>query len=871
MKDLKRLLLLILVLSLAAFAAVGLTGCDGDVPDNKNPEDDIPLDGLVLIHENEAKFNIITAQGAGSAGIRAANDLYKLFTDKLGVAEVNAPIPDSDVESLWNCEIIIGTDCRNRGDECSVDAREIGHLGYVIKVVGERVIIAGGSPAKTREAVNIFISKYLGVTDTTEALSNIALSTTLNETVYTDYNIDSLKIGDNDISMYKVVCDTSDENICPTITTTFTESVSMLTGKYIEVVDQSVAQDVTHKIIFRKLPVSHDANGNRTYADGFYIRVEGNDLIFECEYYNAFVKFYDSFMEEYVLTKSGDVVIPKDLNITKCASIVKYSDFGAFGNDTEDDFSYMLDAHEYANLGGQKVVADGEVYYIGIGGTQIPIRTNVDFGTARFVIDDNAKGINRKKHIFIIEREHKNKTVFFGVDHPTNTALKKLETTSLPWLDEHLDYDSLVLVNTAHMDYIRYGANGNLGRTRCDVLLVDKDGNIDESTPVTNDYEFVGQVNIFRVDDEPITVNGGFFENICARSGCEHNNKWGCYKGRTENYCRSNVYQSVSRGFRIERANCIITNVDHKVVDEPQDGSYPYYGFFLFYNAHNVTVKDCNLTGHKYYVEYKTNDYGQTNWVPMGTYDLVCEYSNEIHFENITQTNGKNDIGDSGYWGIMSSNGSKNLHFKSCIISRIDAHCGFWNMTVEDTVIGHTFNVIGGGNLTVKNSQRRVGQSFISLRGDYGATFDGDLVIENCLLDGIKSYNSVWGKYENKPTSRPSSREPIGYIISPGFDTTSKYLNWDFGYKCYLPHTVTITNFQSNTSYLYIYNSVGDSAFSAKYPNQYQITRKITYIRDTTVALPTFLKAGSIKTNISIAPSGCSKLNSIPYESKKIQ
>ncbi len=869
----------LIVLALIAAAVLVVMNLDGikallGINESEPDLDTPPSDGLVLISENEALFNIITASGSGSAGIRSANDLYKLLYERLGV-NVNAPIPDVDAESVWHCEIIIGTDCLNRGDECVISERELGPNGYVIKVVGDRVIIAGGTPAKTREAVSIFIEKHLGVTDGTETLTSVSVSDTLNETVLTDYGIDSLSIGGNDISLYTVVCDKENETVS-TIGSIFCESISLIMGKYLNVVDESEADSLTHRIIFRNTPLSYDAQGNRTYDDGFYVRVEGNDLVFECEYENAFVKFYDGFMEEHVLSKSGNVTLPADLNISKCASIVKYSEFGAFGDDSAEDFYFILEAHEYANLGKQKVVADGEVYYIGTGGTQIPIKTDVDFGTARFVIDDNAKGVNRKKHIFIIEREYEGESYHlrnFQADGVTDTSLARLTTTSIPWLDEYLNYDSMVVLHSAHMDYIRYGANGNLGRARRDVLIMDKDGNIDPATPITSDYEAVSQVQIFRVDDSPITVSGGFFENICAKSGCEHNNAWGCYKGRNnpegikENYCRSNVYNSVSRGFRIERANCTVMNMDHKVVDEPEDGSYPYYGFLLFYNAHNVTVKDCNLTGHKYYVEHKTNSYGDVNWVDMGTYDFVCEYSNEITFDGVTQTNGKNDIGDNGYWGIMSSNGSKNLHFKNCVISRIDAHCGFWNMTVEDCIVGHTFNVIGGGTLLVRNTQRRVGASFISLRMDYGATFDGDLIMENCLLDGIDAYNSTWGKITGAPTSRPKTRATNGYIVKSGFlSTTSKYLNWDFGYTCYLPRTVTITNFQSNTSNLYVYNGLSDTAFDARYPNQYQITEKITYIRDYTVDLPSFLTASKVKTTVAKAPSGAYKLNGISYE-----
>jgi hypothetical protein len=236
-------------------------------------------------------------------------------------------------------------------------------------------------------------------------------------------------------------------------------------------------------------------------------------------------------------------------------------------------------------------------------------------------------------------------------------------------------------------------------------------------------------------------------------------------------------------------------------------------------------------------------------------------------------------VGDNHYWGIMSSNGSKNMTFDGCVISRFDAHRGFWNATLKDTVIGHTINVVGGGTMILDNVTKLTGTQFIALRGDYGATFRGDMTIKDCTLIGHKTYDN---NYNEDPSSYASAADKI-YIINPGFQSgenehkghyaTGKaadfpYLKWDFGYLCYMPQNVVVDNFQLGPKCLatkvYLYTDIGNNAFLKPkdfitpgeeyhmiqhtnpstgfkydvrtdiaeqdiYYNQYQITKSITY------------------------------------------
>jgi hypothetical protein len=240
----------------------------------------------------------------------------------------------------------------------------------------------------------------------------------------------------------------------------------------------------------------------------------------------------------------------------------------------------------------------------------------------------------------------------------------------------------------------------------------------------------------------------------------------------------------------------------------------------------------------------------------MGSYDIVIEYSSHTYLDNVVQQdNLGTGLGDQRYWGIMSSNGVKNLFFNKCEINRFDAHRGFWNATLTDTLIGHSFNVIGGGELYCERVTKLTGSAFIVLRKDYGATFDGNVTLIDCEL---KAYNSYRSSRNPAGVLNESSVAPTAYIINADYsieneggisykknpdgtdyidpatgekviEKDGRYWSWDFGFTCYMPRTVTIEDFKSGASgKTYVFPALPDGVFTAD--NQYQITNKIIFI-----------------------------------------
>ena len=91
---------------------------------------------------------------------------------------------------------------------------------------------------------------------------------------------------------------------------------------------------------------------------------------------------------------------------------VCYEDFGAAGDGIQNDADAIRAAHAYANEKGLKVVVDStKTYYIPKIEKEIIIKTDVDFGTAEFIIDDTGDMEDRRLSIFNVESDYPKITI----------------------------------------------------------------------------------------------------------------------------------------------------------------------------------------------------------------------------------------------------------------------------------------------------------------------------------------------------------------------------------------------------------------------------------------------------------------------------
>jgi hypothetical protein len=414
---------------------------------------------------------------------------------------------------------------------------------------------------------------------------------------------------------------------------------------------------------------------------------------------------------------------------------LSYEKFGAKGDGVTDDFKAIIATHAAANEKGLPVKArNGKTYYIGNTLGTAVIRTDVDFGTAKFIIDDSKVGVDeRHDNIFRVESTLEPFTIE-GVE-----SLKREQTG----IGKSLPGRCLVqIVNDNQKVYIRLGKNQNSGVSQKEFFIADKDGNIDPSSALVWDYDQITKMTAYPIDEKPLVIKGGSFTTIANQAPSKYTY-----------YCR---------GIAVERSNVKIENITHYVEGELDHGA-PYDGFLALEKVADVVVRGCLLTAHK---TFKTIGSAGVP-VSMGTYDINAHGCVGIRWENCSQTT---DINDTKYWGIFVSNFCKALSLDHCVFSRFDAHQGVRNVTLTNCEFGHTgVNVVGSGTMRIENCNIHR-KSLVALRGDYGSSWEGELIVKNCKL------------------IVPEKSKTVSLISGTN---TGKH---DFGYTCYLPERIEIEN-----------------------------------------------------------------------------
>ena len=392
---------------------------------------------------------------------------------------------------------------------------------------------------------------------------------------------------------------------------------------------------------------------------------------------------------------------------------ITYEDFGARCNGEYDDWIAIRNAHTFANKYGYEVRATANKtyhiykYYEGV----LPIRTNVDWSNARFIIHDEdiEEKSARFKALFWVNNLQQNSTI----QNPNWTIRK--DTTQIPELATEIEsYNQegytryfCIAYNSDKKQYIREGANENSGSEQRDNFIIDNNTNV--LNEIQWDFDKITSIEIYPMDDERLTIKNGTFISNALKSKSETtyvNLKYG-----KKNY----FYRDISIN---KAANIDISNITHKLsYAEGQDEmSGSYRGFLYFDKSANINVNNCSLYTRKYSIDGRS------------TYDLTINNSTNIVFDSLVS----NDIFETDRWGIIGTNFAKYITFNNCYLNRIDAHCGIYNLDVNNCHIGtKNLTMTGQGTLNIINT-RIESSSFITLRADYGSIWDGTVNIIDC-------------------------------------------------------------------------------------------------------------------------------------------
>ncbi|MBQ8719938.1 MAG: hypothetical protein IJY65_02780 [Clostridia bacterium] len=558
------------------------------------------------------------------------------------------------------------------------------------------------------------------------------------ETVRHSASITSLTLKGEDVTGTVIIADPSDTLIC--------EAASILRSAIYTYSGILLEIEGTESSAQRKILISLVSDAGE---DNFRARVVGDNLLLECEYSDYLKKGVEMFVNDTLLETEGELDFGEGYLYEGDARYVRYSEFGAVCDGFTNDLPAIIATHAYANDRGMRVEADvGAIYYIGFVAEEAIVKTDTNWRNARFFIDDRNVTLAEKNYwIFRVSSD----TPVYNIPVPSGMAPKIGDTNIGLTFDKAV---MLTITNSGEKVYIRYGNNANDGNDKHEVLLVDRDGNIDESTPLIFDYKAVTKISVHAVDDKPITVEGGDFTTYANRQYSTESNYF-------------------NRGIMIERSNTTVYNVIHRIEKEPASANAlrPYMGFFNASNTYNVTIDSCAVTGH----------FGS------GTYDIVSNNSSHVTWKRCTQLN---DINDRTYWGVMASNYSKNLTWEDCVMSRFDAHCGVHNVVIRNCEIGEVINLVGSGTALIENTKRsgKANSYFIRLREDYGSTWNGKIIIKDCTFS-------------------------VGNSVTEAYAIRADWNEHWFGYDCYLPDleidglTVTKVNGNAFDGKIYIFKN----------------------------------------------------------------
>lgn len=806
------LLLLALTLSLTLFACGGGGGDNGE--DDGGDEEEEVINDVILIEDGTPKFNIVFGKTTDSDTRNAIRQQIVSKLEKVDIV-VNA-VPDGGENDVpQDVEVLVG-DVTSRGDKYVFDGHQFGKEGYMIKIVGTKVVIQAGSDEQLLKAVEEFAEDILKIGTDDVFYAKMTKDDVVFK-IQDDYNIKTLSVNGNNMKDYKIATDTSNiffKNAALMIQ----DEVYEKTGIWLEIEDSSVG---TENVILIKAI-------DRVYGDESYsVKADGKKLVVSCAYENMLEKATEEFLIQKITLARKDVDFTGTV-YKRDVSFITYEDFGAVGDGVTDDYQALYYAHKSANQYGQKVIGTrGATYYLydcyftdedtnRAGYYSIPIQTDVDWQDCTIVIDDrlthNYSGgkvfsgakdtVNADDHGYKVghtavfqvlpNEEHKKITV------RDKTVIDKIVADELKPGTTHVDFkldgwdgDLMIIpYSSYHNVYRRRGYGQFNGANMHEILIIDKDGNISEETKVMFNYQSIDYIDVYKIDKSTaITIENA--KVITRESRIDHTIE-GKFQGGY-----------VTRGLSVQRSYTTVKNIEHVVTDGFSIAERAYEGlegpsqngFFVASNANHITFKDCIMPGRVKYNNSSSYNFSaatvnyivldgciQSNfWVTVDeNYNLIpsSEWSEgaktSMGSVTVPDANFDGRRGSSGksfgfHWGLGGTNWCKNMEYLNSKISRFDAHQGLYDGRIINTEI-NDMELTGVGKLEiadVKWYSYSDSTPLLFLRSDYGYTWDGEITLKNVEAYIHRNQSLVMSNHS--------------------------YVNWYFGYISVMP-SVSIDN-----------------------------------------------------------------------------
>ena len=720
--------------------------CEECVDEDEDGECDIcgsdvtpDVQELVLIENNKANFNIVYQSGLPGSAIGEIDRLINQLK-QLGV-QINDKVKDDNAQKIQDCEVFIGS-ISTRGEEYTRDMHIYGAKGYAIELMGNKLSIIAGDTAKLPDVIAMFKTDILGISSSTKRLGTVKVTSDQNVIeIQDDYRTKQITLCGEDIRDYTIAADKEKQKEY-SAARDLQDFLYTKTGYWLEIVPHEEAD----KSITVKL-------ADKTGGPGYDATFEEGKMSFVCEYSTVLSDKITAFFNLKISKgqQTGVAEISeKDNIVAENVRDVFYEDFGANGNDKLDDSDAIRKCHNFANEGGHVVCAKpGATYYINEISETITVKTNVNWSTAKFIIDDRKilpSSPNRSVWIFTLPSA--GTFAPSGLNDWKNTVNQSggLDAATFNKIPLEFGQNALVkFTNANHKNYIRYGVNQNEGSYQTEVVLVDKDGNVDPTTPLMFDYEQITGISVYYVDVEPITIEGGIFIT---------------YPFITDT---PQAYQAYARGIQCSRSNVTFKGVKHRLENEGEydqrnhnntkDYGCPYSGFYATNLCNNVRYENCIASAHITYTG--------SNGAGMGTYDISPANATNVVYKGCYQEEDNFfEKSNQPRWGVMGSGGCKNVTFEDSKLTRFDAHNGVHNVFLIRSEL-KMIRIDGTGTFYMEDCVMH-SNTFVGLREDYGGFWEGNIIVKDTTIYTDKAttnlltntwYNHNFGYPASFPTN----------------------------------------------------------------------------------------------------------------------
>ncbi len=720
---------------------------------------------LVFVKNSRTEFSIVVANSLSDN----AYDYVSYFSKNLNnfYLQDRGLVINYDIRAPKDTvEMIIGTPS-NRGELFKKDVHYLGYEGFSVEVIGNKLFVIAGGDRGYQKAIQYIEDTLFDLDSFGENVIEelVIPADTKYEEIQTDYDIEELTIDGSDVSDF-VIAYTSHSYGSNSAALLLQETIYRRAGAWLPCVDINETSS-SGRVIYVE-----DTTGDaaRSTENGSTIYVKGGNLHIECEFEDKFEDVIYSLTDKEL--SSSRVSLSSNFTFTKDVRNIYYKDFGAVGDGKTDDFFAIKECHDVANAYGHTVNADPDAtYYIGKenGTASITIKTDTYWNCCSFifddrVLDDPSKSSAYLAPIFKITPDG-NPYTLTGIDLPV-ASLPSGAATIGDWKPG--EKVLVTIHDNTKRHYIRYGQNQNNGTDQKEIIIVNPDGTIDPETPVQWDYTTLSKMIVYPIDDTPITVSGGFKDQVddYASMGTFDNYD---HIGRATIYTYFNdapsEYDYHARNIEITRSNVTVKNIKH-VLDDNVATSAPYTGFIKTTYCSDVIVEGMIFQKQKSFSTIGA----QGNNVGMGSYEMSANNANRVTWRHCRQSNFFEPDGSTRYTGFMGTNYCKNLKFENMVSCSFDAHCNLYNGTIIDSVCEH-LNFIGGGTILYENVTVYTdgGSGAMLFREDYGSTWDGNVIVNGLTLRTSKASTTL---------------SLIGV----------KYNNHDFGYTCHLPKRIELND-----------------------------------------------------------------------------